>query len=128
MGVIVADQGAGVGGAVVRNGRCPVGGHNIDIKVDEPLPRNVPRLRAHAVRCMADRAGEAIVDVPGVLAEARIPHDLVQVVALGAHCVGAAASATQGAQFRRGEKVGNKSARQRRLAEFVPALEDVGED
>ena len=40
-----------------------------------------------AVGRMTDRAGETVVDVAGVLIEARIAHDVVQVVAFGAKSI-----------------------------------------
>ena len=129
MGVIVANQAAGVGGAVVRDGGAAVGGDDVGIKIHQALAGNSPRLRAHAVARVAYRAREAILpNVAGVLAEAGVIHDLIQVMALGAQSIGAAADATLGAQVRVRKQVGNELTRDWRLAELIPALQNMREN
>ena len=92
MGVIMADQAAGVRGMVVRDWNRAVRGNDFDIEVHQSLAGNVARLCAHPVGGMADRARESVLlNVAGMFAEAGVIHDLIEVVALGAQSIGAAA-------------------------------------
>ena len=128
MGVIVADQAAGVGGATVGNGNRAIWGNDVDVKVHEALAGDCPRLRAHAVCSVANRAGEAILNMPGMLAEAGVTHELIEVVALRAQGVGPPIDSAFGGEDGIGEKIRNQPAGGGSLAEFIPALHDVGEN
>ena len=126
MGVIMAHQATRVRRAVVRDRSRAVGGDDVGIKIHQAIARNGARLGAHSVGSVACRAGEAILFyVAGVLAEAGVIHDLIEVVALGAQSIGAAAGAALGAQGRVREQVRNELSRKRRLTELIPALQDV---
>ena len=99
--MIMADQAAGIRGAVVGDRSRAVGGDDLDVKIHQAFAGDVARLRAHAVGRMAHRARESVLlNVAGVFAEAGVIHDLVEVVALGAQSIGAAARAALGAQGR----------------------------
>ena len=126
--MIVADQTAGVGGAAVGNRDTAIGGDDVDIKIHEAFAGDGPRLCAHAVCGVANRAGEAILDMPGVLAETGVRDQLIEVVALRAQRVGAAISSALGAQDRVGKQIRNQPAGSGRLTELIPAFHDVGEN
>src|SRR5271155_5352869 len=92
VGVIVANQAARVGGAVVGDGHGAVGGDDFEIEIHQALAGNCSRLGAHAVGGVANGAGESVLaDVAGVLAEAGIVQDPAQVVAFCAQGVRPAA-------------------------------------
>src|ERR1041385_3548944 len=81
------------------------------------------------MRGVTHRTGEAILlHVPGMLAKAGVVHKLIQIVALGAKSVGAASLAAERAQVGIRIEVRHQLARQRRLAELVPALQNVRKD
>ena len=62
--------------------------HDIDVKIHQPFARYTWNYRTHAVCGMASRAGEAILrHVIAVVGEARITHDVGQIMALGAHAI-----------------------------------------
>ena len=127
--MIMANQGTRVRIAVVRDGRRTTGGDNSDIKVYQAFAGDSPRLGAHSVGSVAYRAREAILFyVAGVLAEAGVIQDLIKVVAFGAKSIRTAAGATLCARVWVREQVGNKVAREWRLAELIPAFEDVRKD
>ena len=129
MGVIMADQRTRVRRTVVGDGSRTIGGDNSDIEVYEALAGDCPRLGAHSVGSVAHRAGEAIqFYVAGVLTEAGVIHNQVEVVALGAQSIGAAARAALGAQVRVRKQVGNELTGDWRLAELIPPLHDVREN
>ena len=126
MGVVVASQGAGISGPVIGDRSCSVRGDHSNIEVHQTFAGNGPRLHTHAMRRMAHRAREAILDhMPGMPAEAATTHDLGEVVAFGAQSVRAAARATLGAQIGIGEEIRDELARHRRLAELISSLENM---
>ena len=117
----VAHQGATVRPAVVRDGHAAVRSYDFQVKIDQPLARDVPAARSHAVRAVARRAGEAGVDVARVLAPTRILDDVVrQIMALAAHRIGAI-----DAEIRRRVEIRNPLPGTRRLAEFIAALQEM---
>ena len=127
--MIMADQATGVRRMVVGDRSPAVGGDYIDIKIHRALTRNGARLCAHSMSRMADRARESVLlNVAGVFTEAGVIHDLVQVVALRAQGIGSATRAALGAQIRVREQIGNERTRDRRLAELIPAFQDVREN
>ena len=63
VGVIVADQAQELV-ARSRDGTRTVGGDDVDIKLHQAVGREMCRMRAHPVGRVADRAGEAVVNVP----------------------------------------------------------------
>ena len=86
----MADQAAGIRRAAVGDRSATVGGDNLGVKIHQAFARNGARLCAHPVGRMARRAGESVLNMAGVFAEAGVIHDLVQVMALGAQSIGAA--------------------------------------
>lgn len=118
--MVVAGQAARVAGPRIGNGSGSIGGDHIDIKVDEALAGDCSVDAAHAVRGMAGRAGEAVVNVPGVFAETGVGHDLVWIVALRTK-----SKRSIYAEVRRGKKIGNELAGSGSLAELVAAFQDV---
>ena len=68
---LVAGQYAGIRGAIVGDGKAAIRGHDIHVKIDEPLTADGSAGGSHAVGGVAGGAGEAGVDVAGVPAPAR---------------------------------------------------------
>jgi len=115
-------QRARVGCTAVCDGVTPIGRHNVQVKIDQPLARNSIALTANSVRGVAGGACESIINMPRVFAEAGVRENLAQVMAFG----------TQGirpvdGQVRIREQVHDASTGRRRLAEFTTPLEQVGE-
>lgn len=94
----MAGQSTRASRATVGNRRRAVGSDHGQVKVDEALAGNSGARRTHAVRGMAGGATETRIDVQGMLREARIGHDLSQIVAFPAERVG-----TINAKIRRGK-------------------------
>ena len=88
MRVVVASEAARVCRARIRNGSGSVCRDHVRVKIDEPLPRNARAAGTHSVGSMASGTRETVIDMPGVLGETGIRHDLIQVVTLGAHRIG----------------------------------------
>ena len=120
MGVTMAGQGASRGRAGIGDRFGSIWRDDVDIKVDEPLSRYIPIDRSEPVTCVASRAREAVIDVLGVLREARVGDDAREIVALSAECVGAI-----DAQVRVGKEVGDLLPGKGGLAEFVTPLQNV---
>ena len=80
---------AGVGGAVVDDGRGSILGDDVDIEIYQALATDAGIGASHAVRGVTGRTAEAGVDVALVLSEAGVGHDVAQTVALAAERVGA---------------------------------------
>ena len=120
MRVIVAHQSTGVLAPVVRDRDAAVGGNYRGVEVHHTLAGDCSRHTAHAMRRVTGRAGEAVIDMVGVPAEAGVVNDLVQVVALGAHCV-----RSRDAQVGIREQIGYRSAGNRCLAELVAPFENM---
>lgn len=118
--MIVARKAARITGPRIREGGGSIGSYDVDIKVDQSLAGNGPAGAAHTMSCVAGRAREAIIDVPGVLAETGIRHDLAWVVALGAK-----GERSIHAEVWAGKKIGDELAGSRSLAELVAAFQDV---
>lgn len=118
--MIVTRKAAGIARPGIRNRSGSIGSDDAGIKVDEALTGDGPTDTAHAMRSVASRAGEAVADVPGMLAETGIGHDLVGIVALCAK-----GERSIHAEVRAGKEIGNELAGRRGLAEFVAALENV---
>ena len=74
--VVVAGEGARVGGPRIKDGSRSVRSDHVAVEVHKPLSGNSPARRAHPVRGMASGTGEAVVDVPRVFTEAGIGNDL----------------------------------------------------
>src|ERR1035441_8884363 len=125
MGVIMADQATGVRRMVVRDRSPAVGGDYVGIKIHQAFARNVARWCAHPVGRMAYRARESVLlNVAGVFAEAGVIQDLREIVALGTQSIRAADGAALCAYGRVREQIRNELARNRRLTELIPALQD----
>ena len=125
----MADQATGVRRAVVRDRKRPVGSDDLGIKIHQAFAGNAARLCAHPVARMAYRARESVLlNMASVFAEAGVIHDLIEVVALGAQSIGAAARAALGAQAGVGEQVGNERTGSPRLTELVAAFQEVRKD
>src|ERR1700741_3921081 len=69
---------------------------------------------------VAGGAGNAIVNVPGVFAEAGVSEDLTQIMALRAQSV-----RTVDGEGGVGEKIGNDLTRRRRLTELIAAFQQM---
>ncbi len=127
IGVVVvqmAGQRAGVGAAVVSDGRTIVLADDIAVKIHHPLARYVGRYGPHAVRGVADGATETeLVRVQVVLREAGVREDLPEVVTLGAHGI-----RPGDARIRSREKIGDCASWRCSLAELVIALENMSVD
>lgn len=83
----MAHQRAGVRGAGVGDRRASIRSDHVDVEVHQTLAGDGSASCAHAVGGMANRAGEAGVDVTAVVVPACIGDDVVKVVALAAHGV-----------------------------------------
>ena len=117
----MAGQGAGVAAAVIGNWGAVVLPHHVDVKIHQALARDSRSDRTHAVRCVANRAGEAILRyMVAVLGETGIRHDFAQVVTFGAHAVGSTE-----AEVWVGEGVRNQSSWSCGLAKLIIVLKDV---
>ena len=110
MRVIVASQGAGVGGSIVGDGLRTVGRDDFNIKVYEALPGNHGADTAHSVRGVACGTTEAVVDVACVVSEAGVGDDLRQIMALPAKAIWPI-----DAEVRIREEIQNQLARQSSL-------------
>ena len=117
MRVIVTGQRAGVGSTRVGDWVYAIRGDDVEVKVDKPLSRNRPAKVAHSMSRVASGAGKTVIDVARMLAERRISHDLIHVVALPAEGV-----RPIDGQIRIGKKIGDQLAGQRSLAELITAL------
>ena len=119
MGVVMACETARICGAGIGNS-CSVRGHEVDIKIDESFPGDGCVGAIHSVGSMTSGAREAVIDMTGVLGEARIRDDLVQIVALRAHRV-----RTVHAEVGTRIEIGDQQPGARSLAEIVAALQNV---
>ncbi len=120
MRVVVASEAARICGTRIRNRTCSVWRDYVDVKIDEPFPGNVRIAATHSVGGMTRGTREAVIDVPGVLGEARVCDDLVQIVALRAHRVG-----TVHAEIGAGIEIGDKQPAGGSLAELITAFKKV---
>lgn len=77
MRMIVAHERTSTRAAVIGNRRSSIRPHDTQIEVDQALASHIRRARPHAVRGVANRATEAMVEVPRMLRPARIILDLV---------------------------------------------------
>ena len=81
--MIVADQTAGVGGAVVADGCRSIRRHDVLIEIHQALAGDIAGLRTHSVGRVAHRAGETILlNMASVFAEGRVIHDLRKIMTL----------------------------------------------
>jgi hypothetical protein len=87
MRVLVANQGTCIRGVAIGNGIRAIHSHDIRVKIDETLSGNARTQGAHAVRGVAGRAREAVIDVPGMFGETRVAHQAIQIMAFPAECV-----------------------------------------
>lgn len=120
MSVLVANQRACIRGVTIGNGIRAIHSHNIRVKIHEPLPGNARTQGAHAVRGVAGRTREAVVDVPGMFCETRVAHNIIQIMALSTECIGSV-----GAYIGSREQIADRRARSRSRADFVAPLQDV---
>lgn len=118
--MIVTGKAARVARPRIRNGSGSIRSDDVDIEVDEALAGDGPADATHAVRRMAGRARETVVDVPSVFAEAGVRHDLGGIVAL--HAKG---ERSIHAEVRAGKEIRNQLAGSGGLTELVTALQDV---
>jgi len=81
----VTGQHAGVGRAVVGDGRGSILRNHIDIKIHQSLPTYIRVGTTYAVGGVTCRTGEASINVALVLAEAGVCHDVAKAVAFAAH-------------------------------------------
>lgn len=116
----VTNQNAGVRGPGIRNWEAAVRGDHIDVEVHQSLSGDGPAARAHAVGGMANRTSETSINVVAVLVPACIRDDIIEVMTLATHRIGAL-----DAQIRVGIQVGNQLSGRGRLVKLVVALEDV---
>ena len=72
MTVVMAGKSAGVGSPRIGDGKDAATGDDVHVKVDEPLAGDGSAGAGHAVRNVADKARKTVVDVPRVLAKARV--------------------------------------------------------
>ncbi len=121
MRVAMACEDASVRAAIIGDGCGPVCANYVGVEVHQPLPRNGCAVRPHSVSGVANRTGEASVDVERVLAETGVLNDLVsQVVTLAAQCIGA-----MDAEIGIRVKIRDRLSRSQRLTIEVFALENV---
>lgn len=118
--MVVAGEGAGIGGAGIADGSGRVGGDDVDVEIDEAFAGDSGIAGTHAMRGMARGTREAIVDVAGMLGESGIGNNLIEVMALRAEGVG-----TVHGEVGAGKEVGDEQAGGGSLAELVTALENV---
>lgn len=118
--MIVAGKAARIACPRIRDRSRTIGSDDVDIKIDQPLARDCPADAAHTMSSVAGRAGEAIVDVPGMLAETGVCHDLIRIVALGAK-----GERSIHAEVWAGKEIGDELAWSGGLTELVAPLEDV---
>ena len=130
MGMIVADQAAGVGGAAVGDGSRAIRRHDVLIKIHQAFAGNIAGLRAHSVGRVAHRARESILlNMAGVFAEASVIHDLRQDrgTSRTTHR-GRRLAPPSALRFGLGKELVTSLPGTWRLAEFIAALENVGKD
>lgn len=120
MRVIVTSKAARIGGPRIGNSICSVRRDDVNVKIYEPIPGDIPVAAAHPVGAMARGTRKAIIDMPGVLGKARVAQNLRQVVALPAHRVG-----TVHAEIRAGIEISDHQPGAHRLAELVAALKKM---
>lgn len=118
--MIVAGKAAGIRSPGIRDGGRSIGCDDVRVKIDEPLAGDGSAGAAHAVGGVAGRAGETVVQMASMFAEAGICHDLTQVMALSAKGV-----RSVNAKVRAGKKIGDQLARGRGLAQLIAAFEDM---
>src|SRR5437870_4184872 len=120
MRMSMTSQSTRIGGAIVRNGSSSVRRNHIDVKIDHSLSGRVSTLRAHTMCGMAGGTREAVINVAGVFAKARVAQDLVEVMALAAQRIGSV-----NCEVWIGEKVCQQLARSWSLADLVATLQNV---
>ena len=110
-----------IGRTVVGNGRASILGNHVNIKIHQPLSRDIRGCCAHTVGSVAYRATEARVDMALMLGEGGVCHDIAQIVAFAAHRVRPA-----NAEIGVGIKIRDQLARPGCLAGNVLPFQDVG--
>jgi len=122
VGHLVANQRASVCGAVIRDWHSAIWSDDIHVKVHEPVAAHIRVMARDSVRSVTSRAGEARIDVDGVLRPGCILHDIArEVVTLAAHAVRPIYGKI-GIRI----QVGNTLPRTGSLTEFIAPLQDVG--
>ena len=118
----VAYQGAGIQGAVVRNRKRVIRGHDIHVEIDQPFAGEVGACSAHAVGGVAYRTAKACIDVGAVLVPARVLQNLIcYIVAFTAQRI-----RPVDARVGIGKEIADQLAWCGRLAELILALQNVG--
>ncbi len=120
----MARQRASVRRSRIGNGRSLILPDDTDIEIHEPLAGDGGVDRAHAMRSVADGAGEAVLrNVEAVLRPTGIGHDAIQIVAFRAHRV-----RPLRADIGRWKRVRDRATGYGGLAELIIPFQDVRVD
>lgn len=117
----MAGQTARTGRPAVGDGTLAIRRDHVDVEVHKTLGRNRGHLRASAVSAMADRAGEAVIDMARMLLETAVGHDAGKVVTLGAERI-----IPGRGQIRRIIQIRDRLSWRRCLAHVIATLENMG--